>query len=99
MLHSLLPWVPEPKNNKKKRRKEKKKSFSLFLLPISFHLNFEALLHLNFEALVPRVTVYKHSQEPGLGWNKAKSNLNPCGKMNTYFFVPQESSRAIEKRE
>ena len=44
-----LPWVPEPKNNKKKKiRKERKfSSFSLFLLPISFHLN--------FEALVPRV--------------------------------------------
>ena len=39
----LIGWVPEPKNNKKKRNEE--------LLPISFHLN--------FEALVPRVQIDK----------------------------------------
>ena len=46
---SLVPWVPEPKNNKKKKVRNERKlsSFSLFLLPVSFHLN--------FEALVPRV--------------------------------------------
>ena len=46
----FVPWVPEPKNNKEKKiRKERKflSSFSLFLLPISFYVN--------FEALVPRV--------------------------------------------
>ena len=46
----FLPWVPEPKNDKKKKiRKETSNvsSFSLFLLPISFHLK--------IEALVPRV--------------------------------------------
>ena len=52
---AAVPWVPEPKIIKRKQRRKESflpsllflSSFSPFLLPISFHLN--------FEALVPRV--------------------------------------------
>ena len=47
----FLPWVPEPKNNKKKKIRKERKSFLPSLLPISFHLN--------FEALVPRVPFFQ----------------------------------------